>query len=92
MEIEKVIKIAFFTGYNYYLIYFNIERKHEDLKISTGKLQSIINKNHKPFIFKGEEIVKNCKKILTMPKIQVSMKTKELKRPSISKKIPPFPI
>ena len=91
METEKVTKIAFFTGYNYYLRYFNIKRKHEDLKNNAERLQTIINEEHKPFIFKGGELVRNGKKIFDVTKIQATMKTKEPTRGSYTKKFTSIP-
>lgn len=91
MEIEKVTKIAFFTGYNYSLRYFNIKRKYEDLRNNAERLQTIINEEHKPFIFKGGELVKNGKKIFDVTKIQATMKTKEPKQGSFTKKFTSIP-
>ncbi len=91
MEQEELIKIVFFTGYNYYLRYCNIIRKINDFKRNTERFQKIINEKYKPLIFQGGEIFKNGKKIHEVKKIKAHIEAQPPEGYSITKKFTSIP-
>lgn len=78
-------------GYNYYLRFYNIKRKIEDLERNTSRLQKIVDDNFEPFIFQGGEVSKDGKKIFEVKKVEAEFKSKNSKTYSLEKKFTSIP-
>ena len=91
MELKKLTKIVFFTGYNYHLRYYNIKRKIKDLDRNAERFQKIVNDQYNPLSFVSGEIQKDSKKIAEIKGFKIDLKSDIRNNPSNMKNVSSVP-
>ncbi len=91
MENDKLTKIVFFTGYNYHLRYYNIQRKIKNLNANAERFQKAVTDNFKPLTFAGGEVKKDGKKLAEIKGFKIDIKSNIKNLTSRLKKVSTIP-